>query len=292
MITVRLKGGMGNQMFQYAFGKAMAARLGTSVNFDCSLLLDRARGKEFVYRDYDLDIFNVDAQFSVEPSTLRTLYKLRSSTLSRYIKKWAAKGKPIFKEPHFEVSEQLLTNPVNNQIYDGWWQGHPYFDSITEQLRNDFTFKTGVLPGSAELHNKITATNSICLNVRRTDFLTTPALNATNLEYFLRGAEHMATLVEQPHFFVFSDDVEWCRENIQLPHPVEVVEHSHKGHKFGNYLQLLAACKHFIIPNSSFAWWAVWLNGNTDKHVIAPKNWFNEGDYDTRDLVPQNWIRL
>ena len=102
----------------------------------------------------------------------------------------------------------------------------------------------------------------------------------------------MAELVDQPYFFVFSDDVEWCKQHLKLDHPTVVVSHKHKGYKFGNYWQLMIACKHYIIPNSSYAWWAVWLNSNANKHVIAPNNWFNEGDYDTSDLVPASWIRM
>ena len=102
----------------------------------------------------------------------------------------------------------------------------------------------------------------------------------------------MAEHVEEPHFFVFSDDIDWCRENIVLDHPVQVVDHDYKGRKFGNYMQLMVSCKNFIIPNSSFAWWAVWLNEQENKRVIAPSNWFNEGDYNTEDLVPSTWIRM
>lgn len=292
MIVVRLKGGMGNQMFQYAFGKALAQILGTSVQFDCAVLLDRARGRDFVYRDYDLDIFNVQPEFSVQPDRLRTLFKLKSATVSRYIKRWAAQGRTIYKEKHFHVEQALLQQPPDGVLYDGWWQSFRYAALIEEEVRKAFEFQDSILLESQPLLEQINNTNSVCLNVRRTDFLTTPALNATNLAYFLRAAAHMAERVQNPSFFVFSDDVEWCREHIKLPHPVQVVAHTHKGRKFGNYMQLMKACKHFIIPNSSFAWWAVWLNEQQEKHVIAPKKWFNEGNHDTTDLVPENWIRL
>jgi len=102
----------------------------------------------------------------------------------------------------------------------------------------------------------------------------------------------MAELVDNPTFFIFSDDVEWCRKNLNLGYPRHIVDHSHKGYKFTNYMQLMVECKHYIIPNSSYAWWAVWLNKNKNKHVIAPKNWFNDSSIDTTDLVPKNWIRL
>ncbi len=292
MIIIRLKGGRGNQMFQYAFGKAMATKLDTQLKIDCTLLLDRARGPDRIYRDYDLSIFNIDEQFTIRPDMLRSIYRIRSSKIGKGLRTWVARGKHYEKEKHFHTDRELLSNPIDHTVYEGWWQSGLYFESIREILKKEFTYKQPLLPASKEIYHNITNSNAICLNVRRTDFLTNPVLNATNLDYFMRSAAKMAALVKDPNFFVFSDDIPWCEENIRFPHPVTIVRHDVKGEKFGNYLRLMQACKHFIIPNSSFAWWAVWLNEHANKQVIAPKNWFNEGDYDTSDLVPTGWIRL
>ncbi len=283
---------MGNQMFQYAFGQRMATELGVDLRMDLSQLLDRSRGKDFVYRNYDLTIFEVDHQFSISPTLLKTIYKVKSSTLSRNMKKWAATGKHFVKEPHFHVSEKILKNPIDNALYDGWWQSESYFESVAEEVRKRFKFRTPVLEKSQSLLAKISNANAICLNVRRTDFVNNSNLNSTNKNYFHDAADHLAERVASPHFFVFSDDVKWCAENLKLPFPTTFVEHDHKGEKFGNYMQLMRACKHFIIPNSSFAWWAVWLADYDKKLVVAPKNWFNDAQYDTSDLIPKTWIRL
>ncbi|MEM6699098.1 MAG: alpha-1,2-fucosyltransferase, partial [Bacteroidota bacterium] len=105
--------------------------------------------------------------------------------------------------------------------------------------------------------------------------------------------QYMIQKLEHPHFYVFSDDMEWCEQHINIEgHQVTYVQHSMKGKKFGNYLQLMKNCKHFIIPNSSFAWWATWLNENPQKIVIAPKMWFTDPKYDTTDLVPSDWVRM
>jgi hypothetical protein len=292
MIIIRLKGGMGNQMFQYAFAKGMAKRLNTDFKTDCSLLLDRSRGKDHIYRNYDLSLFQVQENFTLPLFFLNLIYKLKSSFIRKKITAFVAKGKRIEKEKHFHTDVTLLNNPADETLYNGWWQNFRYFENIKEELKADFRFKASLLKESNLIHHKIKESNSICLNVRRTDFLTNPALNATNLEYFLRAAKKMAELVEQPHFFIFSDDVEWCEENLVFDYPTEFVQHDQKGEKFGNYLQLMIACKHFIIPNSSFAWWAVWLNENKSKKVIAPNRWFNEGEHDTSGLIPEEWIRV
>lgn len=292
MVIVRLKGGMGNQMFQYAFGKRMAHVLDTELQLDLSLLLDRARGADHVYRDFDLTIFQLQPTFYINPSFLRLLYKTKSSKICKLTRKWAQKGKNYLKEPHFHIVEELLKQPKNNTIYEGWWQGEGYFADIAADIRKDFRFVHPLLEVSKPLLESIQNTNSICLNVRRTDFLKVSNLNTTNKDYFLNAAKKMAANIKNPHFFIFSDDVEWCAENLNLQHPTTLVSHAHKGIKFGNYMQLMKACKHFIIPNSSFAWWAVWLCEYENKQVIAPKNWFNDTEYDTSDLVPAEWVRM
>ena len=291
MITVRLKGGMGNQMFQYAFGYRMAKFLDTDLKLDLSILLDRSK-KDIVPRNYDLSIFKLEPQFNLSPKLLKVLYRPKSSKVAKFVKKLSQNGKTYFKEKHFHVHQELLNTPINDAVYDGWWQSEQYFHSESEAIRQLFSFKSEILEKAKPMAEQIQSTNAICLNVRRTDFVKNQTLNTTGLSYFKKAAHYLAERIEDPHFFVFSDDISWCQKNIVLPFPTTIVTHDLKGEKFSNYLQLMKSCKHYIIPNSSFAWWAVWLNGDANKIVVAPKNWFNNPDVDTSDLVPSSWIRL
>lgn len=291
MITIRLKGGMGNQMFQYALGVQLAKQLNTDLEIDLSALLDRSRG-DFVYRDFDLTIFKLQARFSVNPHFLRTIYKLKSSGITKLVRKVVDRNKQYLKEPHFHFYPTFLDDPQDDAVYEGWFQSYRYFEAVEEELSNAFEFKTGIITHSKNLYQQIQNTNAICLNVRRTDFLKVDNLNTTNKDYFLNAAKYLANEVNNPHFYIFSDDIEWCRKELKLSSPTTLVDHSHKGTKFGNYMQLMIACKHYIIPNSSFAWWAIWLNKNQDKKVVAPKNWFNDPNINTTDLVPPDWIRM
>lgn len=291
MIIIRLKGGMGNQMFQYAFGRRMAEQLQCPLKLDLTALLDRSK-RNFVFRDYDLHIFRIQENFVIQPSALRTIYKLRSSTVTRWMKKRVQSGRNYYKEPHFHVVESLIEDPVPNTVYEGWWQSERYFADIAEIIRREFSYSIPLLPGARAMLDRIQSSQSVCLNVRRTDFLQVDNLNTTDRDYFLRSADYLAERLSDPVFFVFSDDLEWCEQHLQLPYPVVFVPHRIKGEKFGNYHQLMQACRHYIIPNSSFAWWAVWLNDHPDKMVIAPRRWFNEPGIDTSDLVPDDWIRL
>ncbi|MEM6770267.1 MAG: alpha-1,2-fucosyltransferase [Bacteroidota bacterium] len=289
---MRLKGGMGNQMFQYAAGLALASQANTGLTLDLSNLLYRNKGKDFVYRKYDLDVFQVDPPFLTRPEVLAPLMDLRIKPLSKIVRRLSTRGLPVVREQHFHYDPRLLPTSRPGVIYDGWFQCPEYFSEVEQEVRAAFRFRHEVIPASQALLARIKQTNAICLNVRRTDFLKVDTLNATDLDYFLRGAAYLAERVDNPHFFVFSDDVAWCRESIKLPHPTEFVDHAHKGFKFGNYLQLMTNCKHFLIPNSSFAWWATWLNTNPEKLVVAPNRWFTDPTIDTRDLVPKTWVRL
>ena len=291
MIITRLKGGMGNQMFQYAMALNVAERLGTELQIDLCSLLDRSKG-DFVYRNYDLSIFEVDNKFVMNPNLLKSLSKLKSAGVTKLIRNHINKGRKYIKEADFHFQPEYINQAIDNTIYEGWFQSHRYFEGIEDLLRKKFSFKGEILPKSQSLLKKIKSTNSICLNVRRTDFLKVDNLNTTDLSYFLKAASEMIKQVKQPEFFIFSDDVEWCEKNIKLEKPVHIVDHKHKGEKFGNYMQLMIACKHYIIPNSSFAWWSVWLNSSPEKIVIAPKNWFNNPEIDTTDLIFQKWILL
>ena len=182
---------------------------------------------------------------------------------------------------------------MNNALYDGWWQSERYFEDIVDIIRAEFQFKEAILPISQNLLAQIQSTNSVCLNVRRTDFLTNDTLKATNLAYFQTAAQYIIQQLEKPHFYVFSDDMKWCEEYIRIEdYPVTYVQHNMNVRKFVNYLQLMKNCKHFIIPNSSFAWWATWRNENPQNIVIAPKMRFTDPKYDTTDLVPSDWVRM
>jgi hypothetical protein len=292
MVITRLKGGMGNQMFQYALGLHMAEKLQTELYLDLSSLLDRSKG-DFVYRNYDLTIFKLEGQFVHSLGLLTFLSKFKSSSITKFFRKKVEKNKFLLKEKAFKFEPRFLETKGDKDILiEGWFQSGRYFSDIEDKIRAEFSFVHPIISSSVDLHISISNSNAICLNVRRTDFLKVDNLNTTNREYFFKAADLMANQIENPKFFIFSDDTAWCRQELKLPYDHEVVGHEHKGVKFGNYMQLMIACKHFIIPNSSYAWWAVWLNKYKDKKVIAPKNWFTDTTIDTSDLIPDSWMRL
>ena len=294
MVIVEFMGGLGNQMFQYAMGRSLSKHLNTTLKFDLNHLLDRTPKKDFVFRDYDLDVFNLSIERASQDELDRFFKQSGNKWMRLFRNLIIQKINPyvVFREPHFHYTPVVYDLPPNSYLA-GYWQSPKYFENVKEEIRKDFTFKNGLLPESSDLAAKIAAVNSVCINVRRADFVTNTFHGACDMKYFMPAIEVMASKVETPHFFLFSDDMKWCEENFKIDkYPLTFVGHEHKGFKFSNYLHLLSLCKHFIIPNSSFAWWSVWLNGNKDKVVIAPKTWLTDPNWDPKDLVSPDWIRI
>jgi hypothetical protein len=296
MIIVRLIGGLGNQMFQYALGKHLAIKNNTVLKIDITYLLDRRPRKDMVYRDYDLPIFNIEEKIATKNEIAyftghyKSYWKRLEYTFLRRVNK-----ANITKEelPHFESKVLQVTQPA---YLIGFWQSEKYFLNIESIIRTDFTFKHRIAQKSIGLAQHIDSVNSVCLNVRRADYVTNPLsskyLGFIGLAYIHRAVQVILEKVVQPEFFIFSDDIAWCEENIQLDYPYTVVSHEFAGSKFADYLQLMTLCKHFIIPNSTFAWWAAWLCQYADKVIVAPKNWVKENSRYNKDLIPDSWIQV
>jgi hypothetical protein len=145
-----------------------------------------------------------------------------------------------------------------------------------------------------ELAEEINTVNAVSLHVRRGDYVSNPRTMATNgvcpLSYYDSAIRYICARVDAPHFFVFSDDMDWVRENLNIDHPCRYVDHNCSTESF-NDMRLMSMCRHHIIANSSFSWWGAWLNPREDKIVIAPKKWFANSN-DTKDLLPFGWATL
>jgi hypothetical protein len=279
VIIVKLMGGLGNQMFQYAMGRRISLEQGVPLKLDLSFLQRRDMGSDFVYRCYDLDMF----------------------VMAPDLDPIAQSGTVTVSQPHFHYSPEVIAAAENllksgrNIVLEGHWQTQKYFGSYGDEIRGDFEFRNKVEVGcdsdTLQLLGLIKSTDSVMVNIRRTDYLNTNFHGVMGVEYVTEATKIIRTKIEDPSYFVFSDDIEWCKKHIRLPR-MHFVDHKHAGSKFEYYLQLMKWCKHFIIPNSTFAWWSAWLNRSSEKIVIAPKNWFSDLRIDTTDLVPSNWIRI
>lgn len=299
MITVKLQGGLGNQMFQYAAAKSLAKATGQAFQLDLTFLLNRLPRKDFVFRNYDLDIFNITPQLSClsRLSQLESNLPFIGQRLIVEFKK-RLKLKSYFREKTDYCFDQDFFSLADDVYLDGYFQSYKYLEGIKEELIYDFSFKNQLSSATAELANEIKSCESVCLNVRRADYVASP-LNSSffgvmPIAYFSEAIEVIKTKLKQPKLFIFSDDIKWCQENLKLPAEYIFVGSEYAGEKFGDYLHLMTLCKHFIIPNSTFAWWGAWLSRNPDKVVVAPKKWVRDEklNANTEDLIPGNWIRI
>jgi hypothetical protein len=296
MIVLNLKGGLGNQMFQYALGLALSTKLSVPLKLDLRDLKDRTpRGRNFVFRTYDLDIFGI----APNQPTVEELWRFGMGMRDRRLRelwlralRFLPLGFSVYAERTFAYDEHVLN--LGPSVYlDGYWQTEKYFSNIACAIRELFTVSTPRSPEIANLHEVISSGQTVCLNVRRGDFVNHPLHQTTDPTYFERAVHEMKSRLDSDfRVFIFSDDVDWCRQNLHLAADQTIVEHRFAGERFSQYLSLMSHCKHFIIPNSSFAWWAAWLSNNPRKVVIAPRKWFADPRIDTKDILPTGWVAI
>jgi hypothetical protein len=282
MITTRLSGGLGNQMFEYAAARALALKNGTGVRFDLSYLLDRTwRPKRFkiTFREYDLDVFTVAATFAKrKPMPLFGLGML-----------YRRLCRPRGMEKSLRFDPEFFTFPDGTYL-DGVWQSAKYFTGYEDTIRKDFSFSKDFSDEIKTLGAEIESSESLCVHVRRADFLGSNH-DICDANYYARGIAEIAKRTAIEKIYVFSDDVAWCEANMSLGHPTVFVSNAYAGWKNTGHLYLMTKCRHFVIANSSYSWWAAWLSGYAKKLVVAPKRWFQDSSIDTTDVVPTEWIR-
>jgi Glycosyl transferase family 11 len=296
MIVVKLQGGLGNQMFQYALGRALSIRLNTSMKLDLSFLLNRTLNENYTLRSYELDIFNLNVELAT--STEINKY-ICSYTDQPKLALWKLHRKTFnyncYKEKVSSFDAEVFS--LKGNIYlDGYWQTSKYFNEVKSIILKDFSFKEYISSDIKKLADEIYNSNSLCLNVRRGDYVSNPETNkfhgVQGIDYFEAAIPHISQIVENLKIYIFSDDINWCVKNINFNFPTTFVEYEYPNRKSKDYFRLMSLCKYFIIANSTFGWWAAWLNQNPNKIVVAPRKWFNDPTIDTSDLTPENWIRI
>lgn len=290
MVVTELQGGLGNQMFQYAIGRHLSILNGSGLLLDTKFLHDRTPRKNFTYRELNLDIFNID--IAIAPENISRKYGHTRSTLWKIVSRLpVAKEFKVVYEEKFAFTEEILK--ASGDIYlKGYWQTEKYFSAIADIIRTDFTLRKSLPSFIQELRYEIESVQSVCIHVRRGDFVHADLHPTMGMEYYAKAAMLMQEKVSNPVFYVFSDDIEWCKKNIILDGKAKFVEERFAGEKSSGHFSLMCSCRHFIIPNSSFSWWAAWLGAYPGKIVIAPQRWFTDDSVDTRDIVPGNWIKI
>lgn len=294
MIIVKLIGGLGNQMFQYATGRYLAHLHQTELKLDTSFLNSDSKGAH-TKREFELDIFCLNPVFASEAEISPFLKKSKSKVLRTIGRKLPFVFDRVYiAESGNAYHKEFMSYPKETYL-DGFWQSEKYFVAIRDILLNEFSFRSEAEGLNKELIEKIDSVNSVSLHVRRTDYVNNASVNSfhgtCSIEYYQKAIEIIAERNPSIELFVFSDDIDWCKENMKFDHLVHFVSHNTGKNSFED-MRLMSRCKHNIMANSSFSWWGSWLNRNSSKVVIAPSRWYNSEEVFWEDVYPEGCLEL
>ena len=294
MIVVNIKDGLGNQMFQYANAYVLAKKVNSYVVCDTRYLIEKKINppKDYVIRNFDLDIFNISPKKINYLMLLYTAQFFSNYVVRHNVVKLIDKlNLHVLMERSRKVDLRIIKNRRKYLYIDGYWQSEEYFKDYRYEIIKLFNFND--IKNNKSFLKEINFKNDICLNVRRTDHLNSDELNAVTSNYYKNSIEFFRQKSTEPFkIYVFSDDIQWCKKNFSESENFIFVEHDKAGKKFKNYLYLMSCFKNFIIPNSSFAWWGAWLSNKEYKTILAPKNWSGTINENQIDTVPDSWIRI
>lgn len=296
MFVVRLSGGLGNQLFQYAFGRAI------SLDNNCPLLID-------------IDYFDIQHERSINDGLFNCKFELNKLTMQlrlwnnsmyrffpiSFLDRVFLKVKKLLGftalvyEHKYGFDENIVSKIRRHTYFSGYWQSPIYFEKYRSILLEDFQF---ILPESRNilLEEKIKNVTSVSIHVRRGDYVNNKEANKIHglcsEAYYKTAVDTLFSKYNAIDWFIFSDDIDWCKNHFLTLQNCTFIE----SNKWPDYydMYLMSLCKHNIIANSSFSWWGAWLNQNPNKTVIGPSRWFADSVLNTQidGILPNTWIRI
>ncbi len=288
MIVVRLDGGLGNQMFQYAYGHYLAQRHG------CQLVLDLESYAQQPQHGYGLFHFCIDAAPLSSEQRRLVPRRYRSAQHRGWRDWWPRRGLVRHKESPFGFREQHLAVGDNRYLV-GYWQSERFFPGQREELLQHFRLRAPLSDASRRVADDMRATASVAVHVRRGDYVQHAAAAKLycqlDADYYRSAIEQWSCQQTAPRIFVFSNDLVWCRQHLQLPWPTTFVDHN-SAETAHEDLVLMSQAQCAVIANSTFSWWAAWLNNRPDRVVYAPPAWFQPNTLDGSSIVPASWRTL
>lgn len=290
MIIVKISGGLGNQLFQYAFGQYLANKLSTDVLYDIQTNL---RINNFTPRTLALLNFNLKLNKATEKD-IRKMRYFSKNGLQRMERKLVQLYP--FLNTKYKVEKnshsEFIQDVKDNCYYDGYWQSYKYLTDNKILKITKITIEENVRSRKKDIISRIQKSESISIHIRRGDYLTvknnTNIFATCNLDYYFNAINYINQYVDNPVFYIFSDDINWAKENFN---GIEYIFMENNEPYEDMYLMSL--CKHQITANSTFSWWGAWLNNNNEKIVITPKQWYvGELNKTVNELIPEEWIKI
>jgi Glycosyl transferase family 11 len=290
VVIVGLTGGLGNQLFQYAFGRRL------SIEYDVPVYLDITEFETYKLHEFSLKHYRLQSDFApknILAKTLKSYRKTRLGVARHWCSRWLYPS--LFPKEINEPSLNFHSECIRAQppVYLwGYWQDERYFLPIADIIRNDLVIDAEPESRDKDTAALMTEVESVSLHVRRADYvtnqITTSVHGVCGLNYYEEAIADMERTLKSPHFFVFSDDPKWCKEHVSSCSPMTFVDHNTAASNYQD-LRLMSTCKHHIIANSSFSWWGAWLNRNQQKIVIAPRKWYASKDLEMISPALQSW---
>lgn len=290
MLIVQLTGGLGNQMFQYAYAKARSLDLGVELKLDLNFY------KSYEWHSFSLNPFNIDNKIATEEE-INSIVTLDNTNTGKIQHR-------LLGYPLHTVSEEKL--PYNSKYLKlrkhsyikGYWQSENYFTKYKDIILQQFVIKIPPSPINASAIEEISSIpNSVSVHIRRGNYVNIDFVNkihgTTSLDYYDTAINYFKKEFHDIKLFVFSDDIEWVKENLKTSIPTFYIDFNNDNTDYED-LRLMSLCKHNIIANSTFSWWGAYLNKNPNKVVFAPKVWFAdpEKNAEAGDIIPYPWKRL
>ena len=291
-VIVRLQGGLGNQLYQYACGRAVALKLGRELLYDTRTIVQEAHGRNFTLPNFRFQARPVAGH---DAWCVRWMGSVRAGRTFRTF--WPPAWRYRYlrdRETGFDPSVfEDWNGPV---VLHGYWQSFRYFDACAQELRGELAFRAPPSERNAALAAEIASTESVAVHVRRGDYITAKLCNqitgTPEPSYYPRAAEWVASRAAgEPVFFLFSDEPDWVRANLRFPGRTVYVE-GNSGASAAEDLRLMSLCRHCITANSSFSWWGAWLGASHKGIVVCPQRWFLRDGTPPEDRIPAHWNRL
>ncbi len=294
MNTVYVIGGLGNQMFQYAFGYSVCKKLG------CNFRLDISSFDTYEWHPYKLNLYNIDENYVSNNEG----YRLKIA-IDRFNKGDSFELEnnsyqicnSYYKESLGIIFDKNVFKRKSGVYFQGYWQTEKYFKNYRTDILRIFTLKGKISNKAEQYKSKIINCNSVSLHIRRGNYITDKKVSETHgvceIEYYKRSISFIMKDVKNVHFFIFSNDLDWAKDNFTFINNITFIELESKTLDHEE-MYLMSQCQHNIIANSTFSWWGAWLNQNLNKIVIAPKSWFVDPlrNNNIPDLIPEKWVCL
>ena len=289
MIIVKIFQGLGNQLFQYSLSRSLQLRHGVQVKLDLTWFDEYSE-----HRPFGLDKFNTKFEIATQKEINQVKNGIYPNKLSQLLNNKLSRFKKYYHQPYFKEDLSKLDSnilKINSRTYvEGYFSSDYFFKDYRGILLKEITLINQPNEVNQNWIRKIKSSNSVALTVRRGDFIGNPLHDVCDINYFHTAINEVTKHVENPVFFIFSDDLKWTKENLKIDK-----EHFLMGHNYPNFyedMRLISNCKHHIIPNSTFSWWGAWLADYPGKIVVAPKTWLNSASIDYSYFLPKDWIKI